>query len=211
MRIAIFGDSIAHGYWDAHGGWVQRARTQYDKQSMQHLGGEFPDVYNLSIAGDTAQSVVKRLAFEMKSRQLPEEPIIVIAIGMNDTLIFEGVETNSIEMFTGELQQILAAARQFTPKMLFVGLSAVDDKLCNPWKPGGGNYCFNNDRIWEFEKAIRSFCKEHELQHIKVFESFQGKRIEENLLADGLHPNEAGHQLIAELVKPALDKFIKAS
>src|SRR5687767_13359685 len=136
MRAIIFGDSIAHGHWDTRGGWAQRLRTLYDKQTLENLGEIklYPEVYNLAIAGDTAQGVVRRLNLELKSRYMADGSVVVIAIGLNDTMIFQGEKANTPELFEGELQQIIAASRQFTEKILFVGMNAVDDTVCDPWK-----------------------------------------------------------------------------
>lgn len=210
MRIVVFGDNVTHGHWDSAGGWVQRLRTNYDKQTIAKLDKVtlYPDIYNLGVAGATAEGLVKRLSIEMQARSGPEAPVIVVAIGINDTMIYKGVETNTTEMFEGELQQILAAATQYTDKLLFVGMHSVDETVCNPWKYSPEDVCFKNDRILQFEQILREFCKKSQKPIVKVFEQFQGKRIDENLLADGLHPNEAGHQLIAERVKPELDKLL---
>jgi lysophospholipase L1-like esterase len=209
MRILFFGDSITHGLWDPQGGWVQRLRTVYDKQSLGNIGGEYPDLYNLGISGDVASGVVKRLALEMEMRGWFETPIVVIAIGKNDTMFTKNEQATTVETYAGELKQILAAAKQFTHKVLFVGLTPVDDTLANPWKYAQGNYSFSNERTLEFEKVLRDFCYENKVPFVEVFEALQGRRIEENVLADGLHPNELGHQLIAELVKPKLDELIR--
>lgn len=208
MRILIFGDNIAHGLWDTDGGWVQRLRSQYDKASLQNLGSEYPDIYNLSISGETAQGVLKRLNFEMKPRIHQEQPIIVIAVGMNDSLIYKGVEATPPELFKGELQQIILATRQFTDKILFIGLTCVDDAACNPWQYSSTGKCFNNERIWQFEKTIRSLCKEENVLNVEIYEKFQKGHEASGLLADGLYPNGEGHSLIAGLVKTHLDKLI---
>jgi len=208
MRIIVFGDSIAHGAWDTQGGWVQRIRSEYDAQSIKDLGADYPDIYNLSISGDTAQGVLKRINFEMKTLSHRKQPVIIIAIGMNDSLIYKGVEATPPELFKGELQQIVLTAREYTDKILFVGLTAVDDAICNPWPYSSSGKCFNNKRIWEFEKTIRAICKEEQLTHVKIYEKFKTGHEASGLLADGLHPNDAGHQLIAGLVRPVLDKII---
>lgn len=205
----VFGDSITHGLWDLHGGWTQRLRTHYDRQTLQQFGPiqEYPDIYNLGISGDIAEGLAKRLSIEMSARQLAELPMIVIAIGMNDTMIFKGVEANTPEMYKGELLQIIASARQFTDKILFVGLTAVDDAVCNPWSYAPADVCFNNARIWKFETTLREFCRAEGLPIVPVFETFKQTLKYKKLLADGLHPNESGHQLIADLVQPALDEL----
>jgi lysophospholipase L1-like esterase len=210
MRILVFGDSIAQGMWDPAGGWVQRLWQEY---TQAEIDGGFKDdqpvIFNLGVTGDMTQNVVKRLALETAARKwLTDELIIIIAVGINDTMVFKNVESNSTELYKGELQQLIAAARQYTEKILFVGLTAVDEKrTASPDQ----QYVYTNARIKEFERTLRVFCEENNLPIVKVFETFEEKQAEENLLADGLHPNTAGHERIASLVKPALGALIKAS
>ena len=35
MHIIVFGDSITQGYWDPHGGWVQRLRNFLDRKTIK--------------------------------------------------------------------------------------------------------------------------------------------------------------------------------
>lgn len=208
MRVLIFGDSIAHGFWDEAGGWPQRIRAQYDAAAVRTLDKSFPDLYNLSISGETARGVIKRLPYEVKSRQNHQELIVVIAIGMNDTMIYKGVEATPAELFRGELLQILEIARSFTDRIVCIGITPVDDELCDPWQYSSTGKCFNNDRIQAFNKVIRSFCKEENVSYVEVFSRFKAKMGNVDLLADGLHPNAEGHALLAKLIKTELDKIV---
>jgi lysophospholipase L1-like esterase len=214
MRILVFGDSIAQGFWDSQGGWVQRLINEYNEQSLKNMLADtngYIEMYNLGIAGDTARGVLKRMKYEVKSRRLHvEDEVIVIAIGMNDTMIYKGVNAVPPDLFRDELAQLLESARELTDKVLFIGLTAVDDAACNPWKYSSAEECFNNDRIWQFERITREFCKDENIPHVKIFEKFKKAHEETGLLADGLHPNDAGHALIAKFVKPAIDELVLA-
>jgi acyl-CoA thioesterase I len=212
MRLFVFGDSITQGFWDDQGGWVQRLANQYHKQSLQAMLADkdkYVEVFNLGISGDTAQGVLKRMKYEVKSRRLyPEKEIIVIAIGLNDTMIYKGVDATPSNFFHDELEQLLDAAYELTDTVVFVGLTAVDDNLCSPWKYSSSGKCYNNHRIQEFDDVIRNFCKGKDVPFIEIFKTFKQHMSQDNLLADGLHPNEKGHELIAKLVKPKLDKLL---
>lgn len=202
MTILVFGDSIAQGFHDNQGGWADRLKQSFLQPATSK--DRSASVFNLGINGDAAENVVKRLALETRARLKGEEPVgIVIAVGINDSMVFKGVAVNSPEMFGGEMQQILAAARQYTDKLLFVGLTACDEAKTTPvaW----GDFTYTNQRVWEFEQALRRFCRDNSLPLVKLFERF--KRQPE-LLADGLHPNQDGHKLIADLVRPELDKLL---
>lgn len=209
MRILAFGDSITHGLWDPAGGWVQRIRSAYDTQTISERDEltSYPDVYNLGVSGDTAGQLARRIAPEIKFRKAGH-PAVVVAIGINDTMIYKGVEVNTPEMFTEELRQIVSNTRPYTDVILFVGMHPVNEEQCCPWKYAPQDTRFLNDRIWQFETSLRGFCKQAELSFVELYEHFDKKNKEDGLLADGLHPNEKGHQLIAEIVRPAIDTLI---
>jgi lysophospholipase L1-like esterase len=207
MRILVFGDCIAQGMWDPAGGWVNRLWQEYSQAEINSsFKDDQPVIFNLGVNGDMTQNVVKRIALETAARKwLTDKLVIIIAVGINDTMVFKNVESNSTELYKGELQQLIAAARQYTEKILFVGLTAVDEKRT---ASADQQYVYTNVRIKEFERTLRSFCEENELPIVKIFETFEEKQAEENLLADGLHPNAVGHELMATLIKPELAKLL---
>ena len=63
-KILVFGDSIAYGKWDNHGGWVARLREYVDKKFNIGKGGNV-QVYNLGIPGEVAVRMVDRVKQEL--------------------------------------------------------------------------------------------------------------------------------------------------
>lgn len=210
MRILIFGDSIAQGFWDVElGGWVQRVRKEYDRQTVKNLAGKLSVFFNLGIDGATTANVVKQLPYEVEARRWQDDPfILVFQVGLNDTQFAYEEVMSTPEQYRDELGVLAAAAGHYSDKILFVGMTAVDDKLCNPWAHSPTGVSFKNERILEFEETLRKFCIEKDIAHVQIFEKFQAAMASGELLADGLHPNDAGHQLIADLVRPELDKLL---
>lgn len=210
MRALIFGDSITQGFWDLeYGGWVQRVRKEYDKQTIKNLAGPSREFYNLGISGDTTAGIVKRLSYAVEARRWQDDPfILVFQVGLNDTQFAHEEVMSTPEQYRDELDVLISSARHYSDKLLFVGLMPVDDKLCSPWTHSPASISFKNERILEFEGALRKICIEKDIPHVQIFEKFQEEQAKRELLADGLHPNDAGHQLIADLVKPELDKLL---
>ena len=86
--ILCFGDSITQGYVDLEGGWTQRLRRRLDQETTVPFGDTtFPAhaVFNLGVSGDTAEGLAARLERELAPRQLGDQTIVVIAIGVNET------------------------------------------------------------------------------------------------------------------------------
>ncbi len=210
MRILVFGDSITQGYWDAEaGGWVQRLRRHYDQQALQNLAGDYATVFNLGISGDTTAGLVKRMPYEIEARRYPDEEfVIVISIGMNDAVTRNGEAVLTLEEYREGLEMLYGTASQYSERILFVGMNPVDDKLCNPWIYSTSGKSWSNQRILQLEGEMRKFCIEKNCPQVQVFETFQAENEKQSLLADGLHPNGYGHELIAGLVKPELDKVL---
>jgi len=124
---------------------------------------------------------------------------VLIAIGINDSR--HGKDTGKpivgIEKFKENLEKIYAACK--SKKVIFVGISCVDEKKANPWKDKGS---YHNDTIKEYDSAIEAMAKSHNLQFIPVFDV-----LEDSDLYDGLHPNASGHRKIFERVISCLPNY----
>lgn len=190
-----------YGIGDPAGGWVQRLRSQYDV--MPDNDHEF---YNLGVVGDVASGVVKRLALETQSRRwFNEDLAIVIAIGLNDAQYHNTEPVSTPELYLGELKQLLAAAHQYSTRVLFVGLNPVDDTL---WDPAKAEFGYKNERVKAFDIEVGDFCAAHNVPFVDVYDDFLKATEVEVMLADGLHPNGIGHQFLTDRVRPELQKLI---
>lgn len=207
MRVLIFGDSITQGFWDLDGGWVSRLRRTYDKQMIDGVDDDPPTLFNLGVSGDSSDDILARFENEVKARKNNESLAIVIAVGVNDSRTKAGVEFSNTKRYHDNLQQIWQAARQFTDKVLFVGLTPCVESRTTPVSWGDTGY--TNDRILTFDKTLRDFCESNKAAFVGIFEPFQIKQQADELLPDGLHPNDAGHQLIADIVGPKIAELVQ--
>ncbi len=213
MRILFFGDSIAQGLWDTeHGGWVERLKRDYDRQFvMGGLTGEDHSVFNLSISGDTTNEVLARFDAEAKARVWRGQPLaVVIAVGTNDARIDGDIAFMDRDRYAENLKAIIAKAKQVTDKVLLVGLPACDELSTTPvaWNP---DITYTNGRLEQFEQTATSVATAANVLFVPLFSTFRLRAAEgAQLWADGLHPNETGHMLIFEQVKPALDRLLAA-
>lgn len=212
MRVLVFGDSITQGFFDIEqGGWVNRIARHYEAEALKDLHGDWIEVFNLGISGDTVAGVAERLTSETEARRYEEgtEFAFVISIGMND-VVSRGQEFDSSpKEYAGNIKTIIQKAREFSQKILFVGLTAVDEKQTNPWRYSSSGKRWANDRIREFDTKLQDICNLEKLPIARVYEKFQEEMTKSDLLADGLHPNAKGHELIASLVQPELEKLLR--
>lgn len=205
MNVLIFGDSITHGQYDSQGGWANRLTADEFAQKTQNPDKEINYIYNLGIGGDTTRSVIRRMLSEISARKWSSETqfALVIAIGVNDTLMYrDSAPVSTPKKYAEEIRHLLATAQEITDKILFVGLTPVEDK-----KFDDGLYV--SKRNGEFEAVLRMIAAEHQVPMVRLFELFQADMsIGRQLFLDGLHPNDEGHDLIYQEVKPALEALL---
>jgi acyl-CoA thioesterase I len=213
MRILIFGDSIAQGFFDGQGGWAERLRRDYDRRALENLAEhDWDELFNLGVSGDTVASLINRLEPESIARRWHKNPqALVIAIGINDTMYTAHHKASNVEQFGDEVKKLLSIAGELSQHVLFVGMTPVNDAQCNPWQYSETGKSYRSARIWEFEQELRRVCAEQAVPCVEIFEAFTKESKNQELLADGLHPNDKGHELIYKLVAPELEKLLAKS
>ncbi len=199
MSILVFGDSITWGTADfEHGGWVTRLFIE--------LGRDFEiDVYNLGVSGDKTPDLLERFESETKARvEEGEEVILIFAIGINDSYFIHSKNTlmTPLEEFKVNIQELIDRAQKISSKIIFVGLTPVDEPKTTPI-PWNTDKSYTNENIKKYNEIIKSICQEKSIYFIEIFEKWINQDYK-NLLEDGLHPNSAGHKKIFETVKDFL-------
>ena len=212
MRVLIFGDSITQGFWDNKGGWATRLAGQYVPHKLEDLAGEWTLFFNLGVSGDFVHNVLERLKTETKVRQWKKEPVtIILNVGVNDSVLINNKVKMEADDFQKQYEKLIDASLKLTKNVLCVGLSAVDANLTDPWKYGDHEQWLNN-RIDLFEDTIKQSARRKEVPIVPIYDKFRAEMAKGTKLhADGLHPNSAGHQLIAEAVQPFLDDILESN
>lgn len=203
MRVLCFGDSITHGYRDRErGGWVERLRQEKERKTDEPKWYSF---YNLGIAGDTSRDLLERFEEESLTRRSDDGTVILIQIGINDSQLLLRQEKNqvSVQEFRQNLEKLRLKARELADELYFLGMTPVVEEEVNPREPNT-DYRFKDVR--EYEDELHSFCREKDVKFIEIFDHFIDREDYRTLLADGLHPNEKGHEMIKEKVKERLEK-----
>lgn len=207
MRVLIFGDSIAQGYFDSQsGGWTNLVAVHYQREALKDLASDWIEVFNLGVSGDTAAGVLDRITSEVEARRVYElEECIVIAVGINDTILKDNRAVDEEYAFQKVYEELIESALELCPRVICVGLSAVNERLTDPWKYSSSGKQWKNNRINLFEDIIKQSAERKEVAFVPIHDTFIRSLAEAELLADGLHPNTAGHALIAREVLSAIE------
>lgn len=178
----VFGDSIAMGFNDPKGGWVQKLRERV-----------YPDpVYDLSISGDDVNDISDRIISESKKRlKSGDNAKLIVAAGINDTT------DNSPKGAKYDLEELFDNVESFMDKknITVVGLTPVDDSKTHPvaWDD---ELSYDGKAVSKFDNSLKEACEKEGVKFI----SLEGK-LDLSDLDDGLHPNASGHDKIFKVVK----------
>ncbi len=204
MHILVFGDSITYGAWDEKGGWVQRLRRYIESKDTLHKKCIL--VYNCGVSGDTTSDLVARFEKEAKLRLDASDNVIIFSIGTNDCLYLNKEKKLRVseKIFEKNIEKLVVMASKISRKIIFTGLTPVDESKMNPmkWDP---QFSAKNVYIEKYNRIIKSICTRKDILFVEMYSKFRKKGYEK-LLKDGDHPNSKGHKIIFRFVKDFLLK-----
>jgi lysophospholipase L1-like esterase len=213
MRVLLFGDSITFGAWDSQGGWADRLKRFYNAEYQRVVETDNPNphqILNLGIGGDTSRNLLARFEHEYKARASANwPPVFVIAVGVNDTKVPRGGGANlvPIDEYRANMRAIVQLAKKYSDKILLVGLFPLRDEEL-PFK----DVVFRQDTVEQYDAVIDEVSKEFSVPKVEVLQVIAAQHDYKSLFfADGLHPNDAGHGRIYDLIKPAVELLIRES
>lgn len=204
-RIYVFGDSITYGAWDSQGGWCDRLKQQLHQRKIGGSENVKYQVFNLGIGGETSRSLLKRFKSEIDARNRADWPaVILIATGANDTRSTEGgVPVVPIAEYRQNLEKLILIAREYTDKILLVGIAPVEHAT-QQFK----GTVLNNELLQSYDAVMMGVAESQAIVKIDVMSQFLAA--EPPLFSpDGVHPNDSGHEIIEQLVVAKLDELLK--
>lgn len=201
--IACLGDSITAGFWDEEGlGWVGRLNLKL----VEGRGFSYRTL-NYGVSGDTTLSGWHNLVSNVP-HACPDT--LIIMLGVNDvqekSSDLPGSPYLSLAESLKNWQKILTFSASQGYQILVVGPLPVAGEGVRfaahdgyDFIPGHDFFFYDQERIKTYNDALERLCGRHKIPFLRLFEDWRS-RDTESLLQDGLHPNAAGHQLLAEQV-----------
>ena len=178
--ILAFGDSLYAGYRLSP---TEGFAPELERALNRARGDGTPPVrvHNAGVSGDTTAAGRRRLTFVLDS--LPEKPaLVLVGLGGNDVL--RGLKPTETR---ANLSAILDELRKRDLPIMLTGMVA----------PGNLGAMFGSD----FNAIYPDLAKEYDAPLYPFFlDGLPGRR--DLLLPDGIHPNEAGIDLIVERIAP---------
>ena len=180
-RIVFLGDSLTAGL-----GLPRAQAVPALIQARLDAEGYGYEAMNAGVSGDTAAGGLSRLEWSLEG----QVAILVVELGANDGL--RGLPVSQLEQ---NLSEIITRAQQRGITVILTGMEAPPNY--------GAVYTS------EFRRVFRDLAEEHDVAFVPFFlEGVAGIPSLNN--ADGMHPNSAGAQIVAETVWRVLEPVIKA-
>ncbi|WP_326908004.1 GDSL-type esterase/lipase family protein [Sedimentibacter sp. MB31-C6] len=183
MKIVCLGDSLTYGYM------IRRSKI-WTNLSQDKTGFE---IINEGISGDTSGGMLCRIKHSVYDKN-PQ--VVFIMGGINDLIAGAdlGVVTSNIMSMTHQsLAKAILPIIGIPPKINI-------DNIQKNW----AEFTDFNKIAEEHNKYhdwVLEFCKCFKVKYIDFYTEFEkeaGTNFK-NLFLDGLHPNEEGHEIMAEI------------
>ena len=205
--IVMFGDSTTA----ERPGAVEKVYADRVRAALSGSGST-PSVHNAGVPSNTTKNARSRFARDV----LAHKPrVVVIQFGINDAAVdvWKDPPATASRVPLTEYEQNLRwmitalRERQAKPVLMTTNPTRWTSKLRDlygrpPYRPDEPDG-FDAPVLARYNEAVRKLAAELAVPLVDVHEAFTAKNADK-LLLDGLHPNDAGHQLIADLLLPIL-------
>lgn len=181
--IFVLGDSIAAGYGvDPEEAFPGLLQQRINQQKLPY------EVVNAGVSGDTTAGGVRRMPWLLRRHM----DVLVLELGGNDGL--RGITPKETK---ANLEKIIDLAREKNPEV-----QVIVAGMQMPQNMG-------EDYTREFREVFPTVAKEKKTKLIPFLLEGVGGKPDLNL-PDRIHPNPAGHKIIADMVWPVLEPLLGA-
>ena len=202
-RISVLGGSTVYGQGDPiGGGFVARLRAWHEPKDLT-----LHRVFNLGVGGDAVAEMLQRGPREAVARRTD---FILLYPGLNDTRRKgdrTGPPQTSPVQFEATLRSLLVELQRVAPVAM---MSAVppDESRTSPFF---GKWFFTRADAELSTATVARVASEFAIPYLPLFERWSGRADLNQMLADGLHCNGEGHQLLFEAVQSFLGEMFTVS
>lgn len=201
----FFGDSITYGEYDGvFGGWVDILK-RYALQRFHEGNGDELILFNLGIGGETTEGLLKRMPIELSARNSADGNLVFISYGANDLTIKDGIHIVEPEKFKENIKIAVQQAKQFSKDIYLVSILPIAKKIDGVVV--GSGKLRTNEEVILYNQILKDIAAEDSLSYIDFYSALLADK-EILLSADGVHPNEKGYGMMAEVAIPIIEKYL---
>ena len=206
ITINFLGDSITEGY----------GTTAQDKVFHQIIKEKYnmKYAYNYGVSGTriARQIAPSRenpkwdLTFELRSEMMDRNAdAIVVFGGTNDfghgDAPFGTLDSEDKHTFCGAVNSLIKTLKQNYPQAKLIFMTPIHrDDEAQPAMP-------DSKILEDYVNAIRTICKNHKVAVIDLFKINPLDPTDKEVVPDGLHPNDKGHAIMAQVIAEELLKI----
>lgn len=211
--IIMFGDSTTA----ERPGAVDKVYSKRIDEALEKTGSRF-SVYNAGIGGNTTRDALKRLDRDV----LAHKPkIVVMQFGINDSAIDVWKKPPAtasrvpLAEFASNLRSMVAQTQKAGAKVILMTANPLrwTSRLKEmyghaPYLPDQEDG-FEYPTLLPYNAAVRKLAEELNLPLVDVHAAYapfaaSNKKSVDQILLDGMHPGDLGHQLVAEMLLPVI-------
>lgn len=201
----FFGDSITYGEYDGvFGGWVDILK-RYALQKYNEGKSDELILFNLGIGGETTESLVRRIPHEMAARNSAEGNIVFLGYGANDLAIKDGTQMVNPENFKTNILTAIQEVKKYSNDIYLVSILPFSKNVDGVVVASGK--LRTNDGVLAYNQILKDIAVKNSLQYIDFYSAFLYDK-EVLLSKDGVHPNEKGYGMMAEIAIPIIEKYL---
>lgn len=188
-RVVFLGDSIT-------------AQRLYTKYVEEYFTTAHPDMkvtfVNAGLGGDRSSAALNRVQKDVVEQK---PTVVTICFGMNDAAYRPTVDMKGLETFKDGLSKLISTIRsQTNARVVLLTTTCVDDK-------GHDRLKGYNITLTRFVAETKKIAAKEGVPVIDLYRPLRaalanGQRTDKafTLVPDGVHPNEAGHQVMARTI-----------
>jgi len=205
LRINFLGDSITDGYG------VSAPEKVYHQLIKEKYG--LADAHNYGVSGTriarqtkpTTNRTRNDFTFELREQIMCRDvDAVVVFGGTNDyghgDSSFGSVDSDDEDIYTfcGAVNSLISALKRDFPKAELVFMTPLHRKGEEQPRREGG------EPLADYANALKSICAKRGIKVIDLFGMNPLDPEDPAVIPDGLHPNDAGHEVLARTVGEAL-------
>jgi len=187
VRVVCLGDSVTGVYYHTGG---RRAYPEMVQVALTRLYPNAPvEVFNAGISGNTTVDGLNRLDSDV----LAHKPhLVTVMFGLND------MTRVPLEEFEANLAAIIRRCREAGAEVMLCTPNSVFE---TPERPIA--------KLMEYVDGVRRTCEQEHTPLVDCYAAYEAVRSEDPfkwlmMMSDEIHPNMAGHKLLAEIIAEAV-------